>query len=249
MYCQVCKVQATLRCSACSSVPYCSRECQKIDWVTHKTLCVKPPTTSKANLTEATLVPIWGLNLKDPRILKHVIDPDLAASAPYHISKLNMIFIGKNPLSDRNNAMTYKEYIQHLFFLHEFEAKALEPYLKDPLSLYKVTVFMRLNGLSSLPKTCIKAVKLLSKIKDGEGFGNLSKSAEPVLERSNLFNDTNTDHLFGVAFEDVEYASIIQALCQSGDSAPIFAKYFGNELSKSASPVLVNKYKKALLEP
>jgi hypothetical protein len=39
MPCQVCSQEADLQCSICKSVTYCSRDCQKKHWSTHKNIC------------------------------------------------------------------------------------------------------------------------------------------------------------------------------------------------------------------
>jgi len=42
--CGVCKnVCKPLRCKGCESAIYCSKQCQKNDWKSHKPLCVKDP--------------------------------------------------------------------------------------------------------------------------------------------------------------------------------------------------------------
>lgn len=44
--CQVCSKPGTLRCGACKTIRYCSAECQKKDWKTHKQVCktlITPP--------------------------------------------------------------------------------------------------------------------------------------------------------------------------------------------------------------
>eukprot|EP01083_Nonionella_stella_P071309 191465_1 len=40
--CPSCHKLATLRCSRCKTVAYCSRQCQKVDWKLHKKICKKP---------------------------------------------------------------------------------------------------------------------------------------------------------------------------------------------------------------
>jgi hypothetical protein len=40
-FCAVCLKTSTKRCNACGKVRYCSRECQKIHWKTHKKQCGK----------------------------------------------------------------------------------------------------------------------------------------------------------------------------------------------------------------
>ena len=40
--CAVCQTPSKLQCSACKITYYCSRDCQKKDWKTHKQLCKKP---------------------------------------------------------------------------------------------------------------------------------------------------------------------------------------------------------------
>jgi len=41
-----------LKCGRCHAVKYCSRECQKLDWSSHKSLCGKKTATEKAAETE-----------------------------------------------------------------------------------------------------------------------------------------------------------------------------------------------------
>lgn len=40
-FCHVCQRRAVTRCSKCSSIFYCSRDCQGLHWKYHKTLCAK----------------------------------------------------------------------------------------------------------------------------------------------------------------------------------------------------------------
>lgn len=40
--CVLCKNPGHLQCSRCND-PYCSAECQKIDWSHHKFICVEMP--------------------------------------------------------------------------------------------------------------------------------------------------------------------------------------------------------------
>ncbi|CAC5420554.1 unnamed protein product [Mytilus coruscus] len=48
--CFVCGKGEAKRCSSCKQVLYCSKKCQKADWKTHKTMCVK--TDENANYNE-----------------------------------------------------------------------------------------------------------------------------------------------------------------------------------------------------
>ncbi|KAM7218632.1 putative MYND domain protein [Rhypophila decipiens] len=41
------KDKPLLKCGACKSTPYCSRECQKADWRIHKNICGKPAASTK----------------------------------------------------------------------------------------------------------------------------------------------------------------------------------------------------------
>lgn len=50
-YCKVCKALGTdqlklLRCCKCKQVNYCSKQCQKIDWKSHKLICKKEDSTN-----------------------------------------------------------------------------------------------------------------------------------------------------------------------------------------------------------
>jgi hypothetical protein len=51
--CQVCNAKVTKRCSACHTVGYCSRECQKKHWPEHKKVCKihDKPNTGQTNLS------------------------------------------------------------------------------------------------------------------------------------------------------------------------------------------------------
>jgi hypothetical protein len=49
--CHVCKRSATTRCSKCSSIFYCSRDCQLLHWKYHKSVCAK--LSKRAAVTEA----------------------------------------------------------------------------------------------------------------------------------------------------------------------------------------------------
>ncbi len=40
--CKVCQKVSTSQCARCRQVTYCSRECQKANWKTHKVQCVPP---------------------------------------------------------------------------------------------------------------------------------------------------------------------------------------------------------------
>lgn len=47
-----CKTENIKKCAKCSTTPYCSRECQKADWKTHKKICARNAaerTTSSTN--------------------------------------------------------------------------------------------------------------------------------------------------------------------------------------------------------
>lgn len=66
MACTTCKKeppQVTLRnCAKCTTTPYCSRECQKADWKTHKKTCAKQAgEASSASSARANLSPPKGL--------------------------------------------------------------------------------------------------------------------------------------------------------------------------------------------
>ena len=39
--CNVCGKKAIYKCSNCKQVPYCSKECQRLDWHEHKKICIK----------------------------------------------------------------------------------------------------------------------------------------------------------------------------------------------------------------
>jgi pre-rRNA-processing protein TSR4 len=61
--CALCGFAASSRCGRCSSVSYCSRECQKVDWkIGHKSLCYasdgmpsrEVPSTSNANIARVS---------------------------------------------------------------------------------------------------------------------------------------------------------------------------------------------------
>ena len=41
MFCTVCKQPSVLKCKRCLGVYYCSRTCQKKDWMEHKQTCKK----------------------------------------------------------------------------------------------------------------------------------------------------------------------------------------------------------------
>ncbi|RPA82217.1 hypothetical protein BJ508DRAFT_414264 [Ascobolus immersus RN42] len=85
MDCKVCHKSGNLKkCSGCSSVAYCSRDCQKADWKTHKTLCQSQASSSYATGTSRTPTrPVFYNNIP----IKH---PSCTAGAP----TANMVVLG-----------------------------------------------------------------------------------------------------------------------------------------------------------
>ncbi|KAF8927834.1 Alpha/Beta hydrolase protein [Dissophora ornata] len=53
--CVVCKTPSVTRCSRCKMAHYCSGDCQRLDWPTHKIACT--PTTAPASKATPTMAP------------------------------------------------------------------------------------------------------------------------------------------------------------------------------------------------
>ena len=58
--CASCGVPAVLHCSRCTRVKYCSKECQRGHWKTHRPSCAPQSTPSAASTSAAPTCPVCG---------------------------------------------------------------------------------------------------------------------------------------------------------------------------------------------